>query len=214
MSKPDITLYHSPMSRSVRVRWALEEMGLPYTLHQLGFITPEVRGNVGGEEFKAINPMQKVPAMTDGDEVILESVAMLEYLGYRYGPTDLMVKPDEADFARYLEWLHFGEGSMSANVNMLVAHVALLPEQHRNPGVAKWASQSVSKQLDLLASRGLESGNREFLAGDRLTFADMSVIYMIFLMKITKSMPETSDVVKDYFNRMKATPGWQKATAD
>ena len=131
MSEPNITLYHAPMSRSVRVRWCLEEMGLPHTLENLGPITANQRGNMGGEAFKAINPMQKIPAMTDGDRVMLESVAMVEYLVTRYGPTELAVTPDEPDYDRYLEWMHFSEGTMSMAVNLTLAHTTLLPEEQR-----------------------------------------------------------------------------------
>ena len=214
MTTPNITLYHAPMSRSVRVRWALEEMGVPHTIENLGFITPDVRGNIGGEAYKAIHPLQKVPAMKDGDQVILESLAMLDYLGHRYGPTDLMVRSDEADYARYLEWFQFGEAAMSAPVNMLVAHNALLPEKARVESIVKWGLKTVGDQLTMMTERGLENGKREFLAGDRLTFADMSVTYMLFLLKITKSFPDAPAEISDYFNRMKALPGWQTATAD
>ena len=214
MTKPDITLYHAPMARSVRVRWGLEEMGLPYTLENFGPITADVRGNLGGEPFKAINPIQKVPAMTDGDTVILESMAMLDYIGHRYGPTNLIVTPEEDDYARYLEWFQFGEATMSISVNMVMAHTVLLPEAHRQPGIAKWAAYMVSEQLGLIGSRGLEDGQREFLAGDRLTFADMSVAYMLYLLKITRNFGDAPDSVSAYFNRIKALPSWQAATAD
>lgn len=214
MTTPNLTLYHAPMSRSVRVRWALEEMGLPYTLHNLGAITPDTRGNVGGEAYKAIHTMQKVPALTDGDQVILESLAMLDYLGHRYGPTDLIVKPDEADYARYLEWFQFGEAGLSMSVNMLMGHTVLLPESQRVPGIAKWSGQMVADQLALLGERGLENGKRKFLAGDRLTFADMSVAYMLYLLKITRNFGDAPQSVSDYFNHIKTIESWQRASRD
>jgi glutathione S-transferase len=210
---PTLTLYHAPQSRSVRPRWCLEEMGLPYELERLS-VAGEARGNVGGEAYKAVNPLQKVPALKDGDQVILESLAICEYLANRYGPSPLVVKPDEADYARYLEWLHFGEATMSMSINLMLAHVALLPEKHRNPAMAKWALDMVSAQLKLLAERGLENGQRDFLAGGRLTLADMSLGYMLFLLKITKQFHVVPDVVSEYFDRLRARPAWQRATAD
>jgi glutathione S-transferase len=210
---PALILYHAPQSRSVRPRWCLEEMGLPYVLERLSVIG-EARGNVGGEAFKAVNPLQKVPALKDGDQVVLESLAICEYLANRYGPSPLVVKPDEADYARYLEWLHFGEATMSMSINLMLAHVALLPEKHRNPAMAKWALDMVSAQLNLLAERGLENGQRDFLAGDRLTLADMSLGYMLFLLKITKQFHVVPDVVAAYFDRLRATESWKRATAD
>jgi glutathione S-transferase len=213
MSEPNITLYHAPMSRSVRVRWCLEEMGLPHTLVNLGPITANERGNMGGATYKAINPMQKVPAMSDGDRVMLESVAMVEYLVTKYGPTELAVTPDEADYDRYLEWMHFSEGTMSMAVNLTLAHTTLLPEEQRNPALAKWARLELDKQLKLVAERGLGEG-REFLAADRFTAADIALGYLFYLLKIVKQFDDAPDEVRAYFERLRQRPAWQRASAD
>ncbi len=210
---PKLTLFHAPQSRSVRPRWCLEEMGLPYQIERLS-VMGAARGDVGGAAYRAVNPLQKVPALTDGDRIILESLAICEYLANRYGPSPLVVGVDEDDYARYLEWLHFGEATMSTTVNMMLAQLVFLPEEHRNPGTAKWAVQTIGEQLSLLATRGLEEGKREFLAGDRLTLADMSLGYMLFLLKITKQFHVAPDSVGEYFNRLRATESWKRATAD
>lgn len=210
---PNLTLYHAPQSRSVRPRWCLEEMGLEYSIERLS-VMGEARKNVGGDGYKAINPMQKVPALKDGETVILESLAICEYLGNRYGPTPLVVKPEEADYARYLEWVHFGEATMSMSINLMLAHVAILPEKHRNPAMAQWALDLVGKQLDCLATRGLEGGQREWLAADRLTLADLSLGYMLFLLKITKQSHVIPETVNAYFDRLRALESWKRATAD
>lgn len=213
MSEPNITLYHAPMSRSVRVRWCLEEMGLPHRLENLGPITANQRGKMGGDAFKAINPMQKIPAMTDGDRVMLESVAMVEYLVTKYGPTELAVTPDEPDYDRYLEWMHFSEGTMSMAVNLTLAHTTLLPEEQRNPGLAKWARMELDKQLKLVAERGLGEG-REYLAAGRFTAADIVLGYLFYLLKIVKQFDGAPEPVKAYFDRLKQRPAWQRASAD
>lgn len=213
-TEPNLTLYHAPMSRSVRVRWCLEEMGLPHTLERLGAITPDVRGKLGGEAYRAVNPLQKVPALKDGEMVMLESVAMLEYLAAEYGPTPLALTAGEADFGRYLEWLHFGEATMSMSVNLTLAHTTLLPEAHRNAGLAKWARAEVDKQLNFFSERGLDGGARRFIAGDRLTLADMSMGYMLYLLKIVKQFDGAPQPVRDYFDRLRAIESWGRASAD
>jgi glutathione S-transferase len=211
--EPRLTLYHAPMSRSVRVRWCLEEMALPHHLERLGAITPQTRGDVGGADYRAVHPLQKVPALKDGETVILESLAMLEYLAAKHGPTPLAVTPDEADFGRYLEWLHFGEATMAMSVNLTLAHSTLLPEAHRNAGMLKWARGEVDKQLKLLAERGL-ADDRAFLAGGRLTLADMSVGYMLYLLKIVKQFDGAPEPVRAYFDRLRAFDSWTRASAD
>lgn len=209
MTQPDITLYHAPMTRAIRPRWVMEEMGLPYKLERPAFD----RGNVGGEDYRAINPMQKIPALKDGDTVMLESVAMTQYLTDKYGPTPLTVTKDEPDFARYLEWLHFGEATMAMAVNLTLAHTALLPEDQRNPALGHWAVGEFNKHARLISERGLADG-REFLAGGRLTLADMSVVYMLYLMKLVRKFDNVPNNVKDYFKRITALDSWQKASAD
>ena len=210
IAQPSLTLYHAPMSRSVRVRWCLEEMGLPYEIERPNF----QHGDVGGAAFKAVNPLQKIPALKDGDAIQLESLANCEYLARRYGPTTLLQGPDEADFARYLEWVQFGEATMSMAVNLTLAHSALLPEAQRSGGMLKWARAQVDKQLEVLAERGLEGGARTFLAGERLTLADMSVGYMLYLLKIVKQFDGAPEAVRAYFDRLRETDSWKRASAD
>lgn len=209
-AESNLTLYHAPMTRSVRVRWCLEEMGLPYVLERVSFD----RGNVGGDAYRAVNPMQKVPAFKDGDTVVLESTAIVEYLVTRHGPTELAVSPDEPEYGRYLEFLHFGEATMSMGVNLTLAHGYLLPEDQRNPSVLKWARAAVDKQLGLIAERGLENGARDWIAAGRLTAADMSVGYMLYLLKIVRQFDGAPPVVQAYFDRIKALPSWQAASRD
>ncbi|MGJ3231659.1 MAG: glutathione S-transferase family protein [Oceanicaulis sp.] len=203
------TLFHAPMSRSVRVRWLLEEMGLPHTLERVEF----TRGNVGGDAYRAVNPLQKVPSFKDGDRVILESLAINQYILAKNAPTPLAVSSDEEDFARYLEWTEFGEATMSMAVNLTLAHAALLPEEHRNAGMLKWARAQVDKQLAMLAERGLGDG-RDYLAAGRLTAADMSVGYMLYLLKIVKQFDGAPEPVRAYFDRLRQLESWKRASAD
>ena len=208
MPTPDITLYYAPLTRAIRPRWVMEEMGISYTLERPEF----VHGRVGGEAFKSVNPLQKIPAMRDGETLMLESLAMMQYLAGRYGPTDLVVTPDEPDYARYLEWLHFGEATMVMANSLMLAHTMLLPEDKRNPDLARWAKSEFDKQAALISERGL--GGREWLAGDRLTLADMSVVYMLLLVKLVKQFDNVSDELKAYFKRVTALESWKRACAD
>ncbi|TGY89016.1 glutathione S-transferase family protein [Marinicauda algicola] len=208
MPTPDFTLYHAPMTRSIRVRWTLEEMGLPYRLETVKF----TRGDVGGAEYRQINPMQKIPAFRDGDRVLLESLAIVQYLVTKYGPTDLAVKPDEPGYGAWLEWLHFGEATMSMSVNLILAHTTLLPEEQRNPGLAKWARHEVDKHLNMIAERGLKG--HDYLAADRFTAADISVVYMLYLLKLVKQFNGAPEPVRAYFDRVAAREAWRKASAD
>ncbi|GGG96364.1 glutathione S-transferase [Glycocaulis albus] len=204
----NLILFHAPMTRSIRARWAMEEMGLDYRLERVAFD----RGNVGGDEYRKIHPLQKIPALKDGDTVILESVAILEYLINRYGPTPLRVDPSESGYPRYLEWLHYAEGSLGMPVNLLLAHTTLLPEAQRNEGIARWAKKEVEKHLQLIATRGLEG--RDWLAADRFTAADISVGYLLYLLKIIRQLKDAPPAIQAYWERLTALESWQKASAE
>ena len=115
--QPDLTLFHAPQTRSIRVRWLLEEMQLPYHLHTVQFATRPA----GDERYALIHPLRKIPALQDGEEIVLDSIAIMQYLLGRYGPSRLEIAPDESDFGRYLHWLNFGESGMTMAVSLLLA---------------------------------------------------------------------------------------------
>ena len=204
----DLVLYHAPQTRSIRVRWALEEMGLDYRIEPVQFKSRPA----GDEAFAKINPLRKLPAFRDGAMTMTESNAILQYLLGKYGPSDLEVKPDEADYGRYLQFLHFGEGGMTMPVSLLLAHTALLPEDQRNPALAKWAKIETGKLLDYLADHGLDG--RDWLAAGRFTAADISVVYMLYLLKIIRQFDAAPEILKVYFARATGRDAWKKASAD
>lgn len=203
-----LTLYHAPYSRSVRVRWLMEEMGLDYEIAPVAL----VHGDAGGAEYARINPIQKIPSLIDGDETILESVAIMQYLMARYGPTELAVKPDDPAFGRYLQFLHFGEAGLSMGVNLMLGHLVLLPEEKRNPAMARWAEGEVKKALKLVE---LTLGDHDYLAADRFTAADISVGYMLLLLKLMKRFNVVAGpATRDYWPRLKERAAWKAAMAD
>jgi glutathione S-transferase len=203
----DLVLYHAARTRSIRVRWALEEMELPYRLETVDWSQKPV----GGDAYRAVHPLNKVPALRDGDTTVLESMAIVQYLATKYGPTAIDLRTDEPDYGRYLTWLHFGEAGMTMPVTLLLAHTALLPEDSRNPKLAAWAKGETEKLLDFLAEDGL--AGRDWLAGGRFTTADISVVYMLFLLKMIGQFDDAPAAVKAYWTRATARSTWAKATA-
>ncbi len=103
-----ITLYHCVGARSFRPLWMLEELGLPYELKMLPF-PPRVLA----KEYLAINPLGTIPFMIDGETRMTESAAICHYLGTRYGPTQLVVGVEEPAYGAFLNWLSFGEATLT-----------------------------------------------------------------------------------------------------
>jgi glutathione S-transferase len=97
--------------RGFRVVWLLEEMGLSYRLRPVDLIA----GVENDPEFLAINPAGFIPAMLDGDVTMVESIAIMEYLMARYGPTPLAPDPHNPAFPFYQQFLHLGEAGLAAS---------------------------------------------------------------------------------------------------
>jgi glutathione S-transferase len=103
-----IVVHHLNNSRSQRVLWLLEELGLPYEIKKY---QRDAQTMLAPPELRAIHPLGKSPVVTDGDKVLAESGAIVEYLVGRYGNGRLIPPPDSAERLRYTYWLHYAEGS-------------------------------------------------------------------------------------------------------
>ena len=103
-----ITVWGGQTSRSLRAVWVLEEMGLPYRLRQVDMLAAE-----RDPAWLAVNPGDFLPAIQDGDVTMVESVAIMEYLMGRYGPTPLQPSPDDLAFPTYQQFLHMGEAGLA-----------------------------------------------------------------------------------------------------
>ena len=103
-----ITLYHAANTRSLRVLWLLNELGLEFELKTLPF-TPDA---LKDPAYLKLNPFARVPALVDGDTGLFESGAILEYLLATYGNGRLMPDTDSAQYGVYLQWFHFAEATL------------------------------------------------------------------------------------------------------
>lgn len=166
-----ITVFGGQTSRSLRVVWLMEEMGLPYTLRQVDMLAP-----VRDPEFLAINPADFIPAIRDGGVTMVESIAIMEYLMARYGPTPLAPAPTDPCFPAYQQFLHMGEAGIATLLMPVVVSNFMAPEAERRNWGADWSLSVAKKRLRLVADRLARS---PYLAGDAFTAADISVTYAL-----------------------------------
>ena len=158
--------------RGFRVVWLLEEMGLPYRLRPVDLIA----GVEDDAEFLAINPAGFIPAIQDGDATMVESIAIMEYLIARHGPTPLAPAPHDPAFPGYLQFLHLGEAGLAAFMYVVVVSRNLAPE-------AEWDNWGARKAMEVFESRlGLvtrQLARAPYMAGETFTAADISVTYAL-----------------------------------
>lgn len=188
--------------RGFRVVWLLEEMGLAYRLHPVDLLAAEK-----DREFLAINPAGFIPALRDGETVMVESIAILEYLLARYGSDSLAVAPDDPAFSAYLQFLHMGEAGLAGPMNAVLVGRQLAPEAERHARVTSWAMETFESRLGLVVRRLADC---PYLAGDRFTAADISVSYALLLgLRTGNHVP--GSVERDYLRRTTARPAYQRA---
>jgi glutathione S-transferase len=200
-----ITLYHCSDARSFRPLWALEELGLDYALTVLPF-PPRVLAR----DYLQVNPLGTIPAFIDGETRMTESAAIVEYLAARYGQDRLGVEPADPDFGAYLNWLHFGEATLTFPQTLVLRYSRLEPAERRQPQVA----QDYGKWF-LARLRAVETAiaGRTWLLGERFTGADISVGYALLLAATLGLDAQFTDGVAGYWARLQARDGFKRAKA-
>jgi glutathione S-transferase len=168
-----ITVWGGQTSRSIRVVWVLEEMGLPYRVRQVDMLAAEKDA-----AWLAVNPGDFLPAIQDGEVTMVESVAIMEYLMGRYGPTPLAPGPRDPAFPLDQQFLHLGEAGLATLMMPVVVSRFIAPEAERENWGATWCLQSFQKRLKLVSQRLASS---PYLAGEAFTAADISVTYALNL---------------------------------
>ncbi|SAK85397.1 glutathione S-transferase domain-containing protein [Caballeronia glebae] len=201
-----ITLHHCVSARSFRPLWALEEIGVPYELKMLPF-PPRVlaRG------FKDVNPLGTIPALTDDSDDALfmtESSAICQYLAARYSPGALDVAPHEADFGRYLNFLHFGEATLTFPQTLVLRYAHLEPPERLQPQIVEDYSRWFHARLRTLAPL-LDA--QPYLCAGRFTAADISVGYALMLAELLDQSAGFAPSIADYWRRLREREGFIRA---
>jgi glutathione S-transferase len=198
-------IYHAPNTRSVRIVWLFEELGLPYELETFKLGDPAMRA----PDYAKVHPLGRVPALQDGETTIFESGAILQYVLARYGDGRLVPDTASPEFPQYLQWLHYAEGMIMPPVNIIVVETVLLPPERRNQVNVDRATKLLSRMLGAVDAH-LEG--REFVAG-AFSGADIMVGHAC-----TVALRRGADVsdkprVAAYVERLNARPALQRAWA-
>jgi len=219
-----ITVHHLETSRSQRVLWLLEELGLPYEL-KIYKRNPVTR--LAPPELKRIHPLGKSPVITDGDLVVAESAAILEYLVERYGSqaqgeaANLTTLPGTPEHMQARFWMHFAEGSL---MNWLVMKLVFMtiptqPMPFFVKPIAREICKKVQKQLidpNLSTSTAFMEDHlskHSWFAGDRITLADFQMSFAVSALMARADDAARCPKLAAYVKRMEARPAYQRALA-
>jgi glutathione S-transferase len=189
--------------RGFRVVWLLEEMGLAYQLRPVDMLA----GVENDPEFLAINPGGFIPAIQDGDVTMVESIAIMEYLMGRYGPTPLAPDPHDSAFPAYQQFLHLGEAGLAASIFFVVGARNFAPESERENWSAGQALGVFESRMRLVTRQLARS---PYLAGERFTAADISVTYALELAKRAGGVT-LGEAERAYVARTSGRDGYKRA---
>lgn len=198
-------LYHCADARSLRPLWAIEEMGIDCELVVLPF-PPRARDKSFLEE----NPLGTVPLLVDGDTRMTESAAICDYLGHRFGSSELIVGPEEPGYGAYLNGLHQGEATLTFPLTLVLRYGRFEPAERQLPSVVEDYGQWFLARLRTLAAT-LE--REPFAAAGRFTMADISIGYALFLGRAVGLSARYPATVSAYLDRLLARPGFIAARA-
>ena len=198
-----LTLYHCVSARSFRPLWMLEELGLPYELSMLPFPPRAAR-----REYLALNALGTVPLLMDGDLRMTESAAICEYLAARHQPNALHVSAGESGYADYLNFLHFGEATLTFPQTLLLRYGRFEPAERRQPQVVEDYRRWFLSRLRTLEPQLATS---DFLVCGRFTAADVSVGYALMLAEYQGLQAEFTPAVAAYWQRLLERPAYRRA---
>lgn len=200
-----IHVHHARRTRSVRVLWLLEELGLPYQVEPVEFDYEKLRS----AEYRKIHPLGLVPAMIDGDLKLIESGAILEYILDRYGEGRLIPPAKTRERALYYQWFHYGEASIARHVSDIVIH-RFGPEAERVPQVL----DSVRGKLrNALAYADEQLAGKDFILGAEFSAADIMMSYGMVMARITRELPADLANIAGYLGRLKQRPAYDRVWA-
>ena len=177
-TKMSLTIHHLQASQSERLPWLCEELQIPYTLtlHQRAPI-------FSPQSIRDLNPLGQAPVIQDGDLTLAESAACVEYIIHRHGSGKLALPPSHNDYADYLYWFHFANGTLQPNILVMV-----LQQQQQlsgsEPAPGSLAARRAHRFGKLLAHLDDRLVRNEWLAGEEFTAADIMTVFSLTTMRM------------------------------
>jgi len=197
-----ITVYHLEHSRSQRILWLLEELGVPYEVQRFAR-DPSGRAP---QAYRALHPIGKSPLIRDGDLVLAESGAIVEYLLERHGDGRLQPPPGDPLRARYLHWFHFAEGTAMA---FLMGQIVL---GYAGDGAAPMRQVFEQEMQRILGYVAGEIRDDPWLAGSSFSAADVMMGYVLETVAERGELQEHPRLLA-YVARMGERPAHRRAAA-
>ncbi|MGV8997186.1 MAG: glutathione S-transferase family protein [Parvibaculaceae bacterium] len=200
-----LKVYHAPNTRSIRVLWLLEELGVPYDKETVEFNSAYLQS----AKHLAIHPLGKLPAIDDEGLVLNESGAIVQYILAKHAGSHLEPKLGTPIYGKYLQWLHFAEASVMPPVSTIIQHTIRKAKEDRVESVLAEGRAGLAKVMAVMEK---ELAKGPYICGDTFTAADIMLGYDLYLCNLIGATFADHKNVTAYYERLAARPGFLKAT--
>jgi len=211
-----LTVHHLENSRSQRILWLLEELGVDYEIKRYG---RDKVTSLAPPELRAIHPLGKSPVITDGDVTMAESGAIIEYLVAKFDTGTLLPSHETPEHRAYIYWLHYAEGTFAPL--MLVSLIMGRIESAQMPFFLKPVARGIAAKvrdnfLDANVKRNLDFMESElhhstWFCGDHLTAADVQMSFAIEAAEVRTNLDQDYPKLAAFLERARARPAYKRA---
>ena len=211
-----ITVHHLNNSRSQRVLWLLEELGLPYEITKY---QRDPATMLAPPELQRVHPLGKSPVITDGDATVAESGAIVDYLVERYGNGRLVPAAGTPQRLRWTYWLHFAEGSAMPPLllKLIFERIKVSPMPFfakpiargiANKVMAAMVDPNLKRQLDFMEGELRQS---EWFAGSEFSAADIQMSFPVDAAAQRAGLDASRPKLMAFLKRIHARPAYRRA---
>lgn len=199
-----LTVHHLGVSQSERIVWLCEELELPYRL-QTYARDPSTR--LAPPEYRALHPVGAAPVITDGEVVLAESGAIVDYILALYGDGRLVVRREDPEFPNYLYWLHFANGTLQpAIMRLMLLQRSGLAADH------PIRQMQAGRHAAMLRMMDERLGAHPYLAGEAFTAADIMIAFSLTTMRVFQPFDLSPyPNILAYLQRLADRPAYRRA---
>jgi len=211
-----LTVHHLENSRSQRILWLLEELGVEYEIKRYG---RDKQSGLAPPELLDVHPLGKAPVVTDGDITVAESGSIIEYLVHNYDDGSLRPEDGTADWLSYTYWLHYAEGTFMPLmiVSLILGRIETAPMPFFIKPVAKGIAAKVrAAYLDANVRRNLEFMEKalnesEWFCGNRFTAADVQMSFALEAAEVRSNLTAEYPHLAAFLKTIRSRPGYKAA---